>query len=436
MRQELGDEYVDEIYALYGERIPNSSDLCCYWFEKARAQIEAGSCKRAGLLATQAIRFQSNRPVLQRIKESGDIFHVISDREWRSNDPEAASVNISIICFDDGCEERRVLNGVGTSNINPDLTHGPDLTQAKRLSENTGISFAGEKKHGPFEITHEVAEYMLSQPNVHGKPNSDVVKPWIIGRDINQTSRDMWIIDFGTEMSEADAALYEVPFEHIRSVVKPQRDNHRDARLRRNWWLHGRPRVEMRRALGGLPRYIGTSQVSQHRLFSFIDSSILPDATVVVFSCDDDYFFGLLQSRIHVVWTLAVGTQLQSRPRYIISTCFETFPFPSPDEEQRVAIAAAADELNQLRENWLNPLDMLGEPALSAQEKRRRTLTNLYNDNPTWLRNAHAKLDAAVADAYEWPHDLSDEEILDRLLALNLERVDAKEQDTRTEDAE
>ena len=92
--------------------------------------------------------------------------------------------------------------------------------------------------------------------------------------------------------------------------------------------------------------------------------------------------------------------------------------------------------MNQLRENWLNPLDMLGEPALSAQEKRRRTLTNLYNDNPTWLRNAHAKLDAAVADAYEWPHDLSDEEILDRLLALNLERVDAKEQDTRTEDAE
>ena len=127
---------------------------------------------------------------------------------------------------------------------------------------------------------------------------------------------------------------------------------------------------------------------------------------------------------------------MEDRPRYTPTTCFETFPFPSPDEEQRVAIAAAAGELNQLRENWLNPLNMLGEPALSAQEKRRRTLTNLYNDNPTWLRNAHAKLDAAVADAYEWPHDLSDEEILDRLLALNLERAEAEKQDTRTEDAE
>ena len=170
---------------------------------------------------------------MQRIKESGDIFHVISDREWRSNDPNAASVHISIVCFDDGSEQLRALDGIDTSNINTDLTRGPDLTQAKRLSENAGISFAGEKKHGPFEIIREAAEYMLSQPNVHGKPNSDVVKRWIIGRDINQTSRDMWIIDFGTDMSEADAALYEVPFEHIRSVVKPQRDNHRDARLRK-----------------------------------------------------------------------------------------------------------------------------------------------------------------------------------------------------------
>ena len=428
LRQDLGDEYVDAIYALYGERIPNSSDLCCYWFEKARAEIEAGRCKRAGLLATQAIRFQSNRPVLERIKQSGDIFHVVSDREWRSNDPDAANVNISIICFDNGIEEVQVLDGIRTSNINANLTRGPDLTQAKRLDENAGISFAGEKKHGPFEITRKVAECMLSQPNVHGKPNSDVVKPWIIGRDINQNSRDMWIIDFGTDMPESDAAMYEFPFEHVRSVVKPQRDTHRDARLKRNWWLHGRPRIEMRRALEGLPRYIGTSQVARHRLFSFIDGSFLPDATVVVFSRDDDYFFGLMQSRIHVVWTLAVGTQLQSRPRYIISTCFETFPFPRPDDEQREAVTTAASELNMLRENWLNPTDMLGQPALSESQLRRRTLTNLYNDNPTWLQNAHDKLDTAVADAYGWPHDLTDEQILDRLLTLNMERAAAEEE--------
>ena len=80
-RDTLGENYADAVYSLYGNRIPNFSDLCCYWFEKARAQIEAGATTRAGLLATQTIRSQASRPVLARIKKSGDIFAAISDNE-------------------------------------------------------------------------------------------------------------------------------------------------------------------------------------------------------------------------------------------------------------------------------------------------------------------------------------------------------------------
>ena len=101
------------------------------------------------------------------------------------------------------------------------------------------------------------------------------------------------------------------------------------------------------------------------------------------------------------------------------------FPFPTPTDEQRAAIATAAAELNRLRENWLNPVDLFGGPALNADQLRRRTLTNLYNDYPTWLANAHHLLDTTVADAYGWPADLGDGEILERLLALNLERAGA-----------
>ncbi len=429
-REQLGDEYADAVYDLYGDRIPNSSDLCCYWFEKARAQIENGNCKRAGLLATQAIRFQTNRPVLERIKQTGDIFYVVSDQEWRSGDPNAASVHISIICFDDGSVTSRRLDGTLTSNINADLTTGPDLTQAIQLCENEGISYMGDIKVGPFEITQETAQEMLSQPNPHNKPNSDVVKRWMNGRDINQVNRNMWIIDFGTDRTEEEAALYEVPFEYVNNVVRPQRETNRDARFRSYWWLHGRPRVEMRTALDGLRRYIGTSMVSRHRLFSYIAGDILPDATIIVFARDDDYFFGILHSRTHTLWAAVIGSQLResdSALRYTPTTCFETFPFPTPTDEQRDAIATAADELNQLRENWLNPIDMLGQPALPADQLRRRTLTNLYNDYPTWLANAHARLDAAVANAYGWPNDINDEQILDRLLALNLERAAEEE---------
>ena len=429
LRRELGDDYANAIYSLYGSRIPNASDFCCYWFEKARAQIENGSTRRAGLLATQAIRFQNNRRVLARIKESGDIFTAISDRDWIL---DGANVHISIVGFDNGDETTRALDGRPVESIYSNLTSNGDITQARPLAENSGICFAGEKKHGPFEIDHATADGILRQPNPHGKPNSDVVKPWLIGRDINQRSSNRWIIDFGVDMPEEEAALYEAPFEYVRFRVKPERDNHRDARLRQNWWLHGRPRTEMRQALNGLLRYIATSQVSKHRLFSYVDSSILPDATLIVFARDGDYFFGVLHSRIHEVWARAMGTQLRevrSGLRYIISTCFETFPFPEPDEEQREAIARAAARLNELREGWLNPVNTDGSPALGGKDLARRTLTNLYNRRPDWLANAHMTLDAACSSAYGWPANLDDAAILERLLALNLERAAAERQD-------
>ena len=163
-----------------------------------------------------------------------------------------------------------------------------------------------------------------------------------------------------------------------------------------------------------MERYIGTSVTAKHRFFTWLEGDMLPSNSVVAIATNDDYVFGVLNSYFHVTWALAMGTQLESRPRYIVSTCFETFPFPEPTEEQREAIAAAARELDQLRGNWLHP------PGLGASELRRRTLTNLYNQRPTWLENAHGKLDAAVAAAYGWPADMGEQEVLGRLLSLNL----------------
>ena len=422
-REQLGDEYVNAVYDSYGDRIPNSSDLCCYWFEKTRAHIEDGKARRAGLLGTQAIRFQSNRPVLARIKETGDIFSAVSDQDWVL---DGASVHISIICFDDGSQTTRILDGERVSNINADLTGGADLTQAKTLAENRNLSFQGIGKVGDFDIPESVAIDMMAQPNPHGKPNSDVIKRWLNGVDITQRPRDVWIIDFGVDMPEAQAALYEAPFEYVKEKVMPERVNNRMSWRAEHWWLHGYPATQMRCALSSLPRYIATSLTAKHRIFAWEPQNTLPSNSVIAFAREDDYFFGVLHSRIHGLWATAVGTQLEDRPRYTPTTCFETFPFPEPTDSQRAAIAAAAAELNGLRENWLNPVDMFGGPALNADQLRRRTLTNLYNDYPSWLSNAHATLDAAVAAAYGWPPDLPDAEALQRLLALNLERAGVK----------
>ena len=419
----LGDEYVDALYGLYGRRIPNSSDLCCYWLEKARAHVEVGKCRRVGLLATQGIRFQSNRDVLSRIKQTGDIFTAYSDKDWVL---EGAAVHISIICFDDGSEKERALNGEAVNDINTDLTTGANLTLARRLKENRYKAFRGIDKIGAFDIDASAAKAMMAQPNPDGRRNSDVIKRWINGKDIVERPRDMWAVDFGVNVPEAEAALYEAPFEYVKREVKPTRINNRIRWRAENWWLHGSPASTMRQKLSPLTRYIATPKVSKHRFFVWLTVDMLPSNLVIAFASDDNYTFGVLQSQVHVVWSLAVGTQLESRPTYTPTTCFQTFPFPRPTDEQREAIAEAAGELNRLREGWLNPVDAEGEPVVFGVDLRRRTLTNLYNDyeRHTWLVNVHERLDAAVAAAYGWPADLSDEQVLERLLALNLERYE------------
>ena len=409
-RDQLGDRYADSLYSIYRDRIPNSSDLCCYWFEKARAHIENGKTKRAGLLATQAIRFQSNRPVLSRVKRTGDIFAAFSDQNWVL---DGANVHISIVCFDDGSETDRTLDGSPVSSINEDLTTGVDLSLASPLSENRNTAFQGISPGGAFDIPETLALEMLSQSNPHGEPNSDVIKRWINGIDIMRRPRDMWIIDFGTDMSEDEAALYEAPFEYAKEKVKPVRTQRKRSWLPDEWWYLGHLRRDMRQALRPLRRYIGTAITAKHRCFAWLPVDSLPSSSVVAIASDDDYMFGLLHSRFHTTWAAAMGSQLReskSALRYIVSTCFETFPFPAPTSEQREAIADAARELDQLRENW-------------RAADSRRTLTGLYNARPTWLANAHARLDAAVMDAYGWTGDLSDDQILENLLALNQQRA-------------
>ncbi len=411
LRTGLSDEYVDALFRQYDGRVPAEADLVCYWFDKAQQAVEAGAVKRAGLLATQGIRGGANRRVLQRIKETGDIFMAWSDHPWVL---EGAAVHISIVGFDDGSETERELDGQPAPAINANLTAGVDLTAAKRLGENLGIAFMGDTKGGPFDISGGLAQEMLASPNPHGKSNEGVLRPWVNGRDITDRSRGMWIIDF-VDLSLDQAVLYETPFEYVDAHVRPQRERSRSTIS--SWWLHERPRPDMRQALESIDRYIVTPRVSKHRLFAWIAGKVLADSATIALARDDDYTFGVLHSRFHELWALAMGTQLETRPRYTPTTCFETFPFPRPTEEQREAIGAAAAELNRLREGWLNP------DGISATELRRRTLTNLYNQRPTWLDNIHARLDAAVADAYGWPADLAEGEILERLLALNLERA-------------
>ena len=460
MRGEMGYDYVKELRCIYGDRIPGQSDLCCYWFEKARDLIHHKHCKRAGLLGTQGIRGGANREVLKRIKKSGHIFFAISDREWIL---DGAAVHVSMVGFDEGSEKIRTLDRKPVQHINANLTAESDVSSAARIQANAEAGFIGVSMHGPFDIDEATAlEFCRAGGNPPGYANSDVVRPILNAFEITKRAEPRWIIAFDPDSNAQMSALYEMPFAHVEKYVRPVRAKNNRKIYREHWWIHGEARPAMLRNLRPLPRFLATPRVSKHRVFVWITPEYLPSDATVAFARDDDYFFGLVHSRFHEVWARAQGTQLREREsgfRYTPTTCFETFPFPEPAEERKTDISAAAKELNDLRENWLNPpewtttrliefpgsVDSLWSrfvvspdargigtvryPRTEARDEKcakrlaKRTLTNLYNERPAWLANAHAKLDAGVAAAYGFAVDLTDEQILEQLLALNLERA-------------
>ncbi|MGE4449146.1 MAG: class I SAM-dependent DNA methyltransferase, partial [Azospira sp.] len=287
MRAELGDAYVEVLRGCYAGRVPGGADLVTYWFEKARAQIEAGKLKAAGLVATNSIRGGANRKVLERICETTRIFEAWSDEEWVN---EGAAVRVSLVGF--GVSSQSVsgswLDGSEVEAIYSDLTggYGLNLTQAVRLDENTNVGFQGPVLVGPFEVEMPEALAWLSSPNPNGQSNSDVLKPLTNGKDITSRSRGLWVVDFDFR-EESDASLYEKPFEYVRRNVKPLRDKNRDESRRKRWWLHGRLGTNWRRAVAVLDRYISTTRVAKHRTFVRVPSTCWPSDDVVAIARSD-----------------------------------------------------------------------------------------------------------------------------------------------------
>jgi hypothetical protein len=311
-----------------------------------------------------------------------------------------------------------------------------------------------------------------------------VIRPIWNGADVTRRPQDRWTIDFGATMSEHEASLYERPFEYaLAHVSLVRRTNNRPSRAK-FWWRHGETRPGLRRQMTNISRMIVTSETSKHRYFVWLPASIAPEHKLVVIARADDATFGVLSSRIHGLWALRRGSTLEDRPVYTTSACFAPYPFPAgltpadtahqrtealPDgalipaglppvvRAHAEAIARAAKRLVDLRDAWLNPpewieripevvpLGMAPSPypdrivarAGFEMQLAKRTLTNLYNERPAWLAQAHAALDAAVAAAYgwtDWASSMDDDEILRRLLVLNRDRAAAEAGQARARD--
>lgn len=454
----LGDDYVDTLYAAYRGVVPASADLVSYWFAQTATLIDRG-LSAFGLIATKSIgKGTSNRPLADIVAGTGlEIFSASRNEPWIV---DGAEVRVAIVCAMLSPREF-VLDGAASGPINPDLTSGLDVSKAAPLRENRNIAFQGVKLNGPFEVDGALARAFLAEPtNPNGRPNSDVVRRFVGNDDVTMRDQDGWVVDFTDVPALEDAALYEKPFQYVKAEVSKHRKTREVGKATEvdrleKFWLMQRPRPKLRAAAAPFHRVIAVPETSEHLLFRYLPSKCVFSGSLFAICRDDDVTFGILSSRIHAVWARAHGNQLGvgNQGRYNATRTFLTFPFPrglTPNRSADVnatsphagAIAAAARRLDERRELWLNPPELTCKTAeivagppdrhlpvddAAARVLEKRTLTQLYNERPDWLLQAHEALDAAVADAYGWGEDLrlgslTDAEILSRLFRLNQQR--------------
>jgi len=316
--------------------------------------------------------------------------------------------------------------------INSDLTVGVDFAQAASLKANDGLSSRGMSLHGAGFIVSPQEAINLGLGKRAGLEKH--IRDYRNGRDLTARPRGVMVIDlFGLGVDEV-RRLYPEVYQHLAQTVKPERDRNNRATYRDNWWIFGEPRRELRPALADLPRYIATVETAKHRIFQFLDASILPDNRLVLIGLSDAYALGVVSSKIHVTWTLALGGTLEDRPIYTKSQCFDPFPFPLASAAQKKRIGVIAEELDLHRKRVLadhahltltglyNVLERLRAGATKADLDPAEA--RIFDDGLVLiLKELHGELDAAVAQAYGWPADLPAEDMLARLVALNKARA-------------
>lgn len=452
LRQVLSDAYAKALWAVYPD-MPRSADLVMYWWDQAARLAGHGKLRRFGLITTNSLPQTFNRRVVERYladaKRPLSLIFAIPDHPW-VDEAGSANVRISMTVGQGGSREGRLIEVESTrrgggdtlqwaqvGRIMANLRLGADLAGTKPLRANEGLSSPGVKLHGSgFIVTEEEAAW-LGLGQVPGLEQHIV--PYRNGRDLTARSRDVKVIDlFGLaeqEILQRFPHAYQWLIERVRPEREAQvaRSPTIDAQeYARTWWIFGKPRSELRQALVRLRRYVATVETSKHRLFIFLDADVRPDNMLIVMALDDAFFLGVLSSRIHLTWALAAGGTLEDRPRYNKTRCFDPFPFPACDEGSKARVRELGEELDAFRKarqaehsgltmtGLYNVLEKLKAGiALDVKEKtiHEQGLVSV-------LLEIHRRLDAAVAEAYGWPADLDDDAILERLVALNRERVE------------
>lgn len=457
-RQALGDGYLEALWSVYPE-VPEKADFVMYWWLRSSEELIADRLRRAGLITTNSLRQVFQRRVVGHALQQGvRIRWAIPDHPWVDNESGAAvRVAMTVIGMRDAelpagsdlgtlesvIDEIALPDGASdlvtkrtSGQIQADLRVGASVSEAQSLRANDRVSSPGVQLYGAgFVLTSDDLERLgFSDPATRPL----LIRPYRNGKDLTDRARGVWAIDcFGIEEADLRRDFPQV-YQHLLARVKPERDQNRRAVIRDRWWRFGWERPGLRLALAGLVRYVATPETAKHRFFVFLESSVLPDNMLTVIAVEDAQVLGVLSSKVHVTWSLAAGGRLGvgNDPRYTKGVCFDPFPFPtcSPTQQQRIRDLGEALDAHRKARQALHPkLTLTGMYNVLEKLRSGEALTvkerEIHEQGlVSVLKQIHDDLDAAVFDAYGWQSTLTDEEILERLVALNHERAEEEKQ--------
>ncbi len=463
MRKALGDGYVDALRLAWPE-LPDSIDFVMYWWSLAADNIALNSDCYFGFITTNSLSQEFNRRVISEKLEldSCGLSFVIPDHPWVDSS-DGADVRISMTVFGSNVANGKLLNiikesrsndfefdlsfRVSTGKIHSNLMIGAPTDSCVDLDSNSSLSNRGMIPNG--------GGFWVSETEFPNLDNGRLLKRYRNNKDLTGISRNIFVIDT-FELSEYELKEnYPESYQWLLERVKPVRLQNKRKAVRENWWLFGEPRKVFRKVNEGLEKYIVTGQTGKHRIFQFLDGDIIPDDKLIAISVDSDSILGVLNSRVHSCWSLRTGGRMGvgNDPVYVKSTCFEKFPFPELNEDQKIKVGSVAKEIDVHRKRQLgqHPKLTLTNIYNVLEKIRKEEILNkkeqLINQQGlvSILRELHDELDHQVFAAYGWldlaaalvgkggattpfldkndEQAQAEEELLNRLVTLNHQRA-------------
>lgn len=435
----MGAAYREYLVNVVARGVKGSADLIAYFVLRAHTLLNRSG--QTGLIATNTVAQGDTREVgLDQIVATGvEIRQALKSKPWPSRGAvlEYAAIWTSKYPLDLAAERR--ADGTVVTQIAPSLDPASRVSSnPERLSANAGISHIGSLVNGMgFTVRPQYAQELIAAD----RRNADVLFPYLNGQDLNSRpdcSASRWIIDF-RDWSREHAGTYTVCFDQVVREVKPERDKVKRRAYRERWWQYAENQMSMRKAIAGLDRVIVITRVSKVVMPAMVPTGQVVSDAVVVFASDDTGMLALLSSAPHYWWAISRASTMKGDLRYAPSDVFETLPRPE-----------ITPEMGELGSR----LDVFRRELMFA---RQAGLTATYNlvhsegctdSDITELRQIHREIDEAVVRAYGWDDLLAAglehgfhetrqgprytlgaavrQEILDRLLELNLERYAAE----------